>query len=75
VLVRPHDTVLGTHSHRSHQLEGFAQVAVDRAGTDPKAAGQIGVGLAFAQVGHHQQGLLSGVQATPSGAQLGAMCA
>ena len=31
------------------------------------------VGLALAQARHGQQGLLSGVQASPSGAQLGAV--
>jgi hypothetical protein len=57
----------------AQQLKGFAQVAVDRAGTDAESAGQIGVGLALAQVCHGQQGLLAGVQASPSGPQLGAM--
>jgi hypothetical protein len=65
LALRDRDRLGQRGGHGGEQVERLAQVAVDRARTDLESAGQIDVGLTFSQVGHDQQGLLAGIQATP----------
>ena len=50
---------------RREQIQRLAHVAVDRRGADGEPAGQIGIGLTLAQVGHHQQRLTPSIQPPP----------
>jgi hypothetical protein len=59
--------------HRSEHGERLAHVPVDSRGANLESACQVGIGLAPAQVGHHQQGLAAGGQFAPAGRPLIAM--
>ena len=54
--------------HRGEHVKSFADIAEHRRDTDSEPAREIRVGLAFAQVGQHQQRLLTCVEASPAGA-------
>lgn len=50
---------------RAQRNQGLADVAVHRRGADLEPAGQVGVGLALAQVGQDKQGVAAGGQLAP----------
>ena len=62
------DRVVQGRGERGEDLEGFADVAEHRGRADAEPGGEVGVGLALAQVRQHQQGLTAGGQA-PVGAE------
>jgi hypothetical protein len=54
------DHLLRRRGHRREKGERLTGVAVHRRGVDLEPARQVRVGLALAQVGHHQQRLAAG---------------
>ncbi len=60
LALRDFDRLTQGGRHGREQVEGLADMAIDRRGADVEAAGQIGVGLTRAQVRHDEQGLPSG---------------
>lgn len=69
------DRLVQGRRQRGQQLDRLSQVAVHRRGPDLEPAGQVGVGLALAQVGHDQQRLATGRELAPAGRSLGAVAA
>jgi hypothetical protein len=69
---RNRDRVAQRWRQRCEDGEGLADVAERGGRADREPGGEIGVGLALAQVGHDEQGLLAGREATPPGPDRGA---
>jgi hypothetical protein len=57
-------------SERGQDLDGLGDVAEHRGRADAEPGGQVSVGLALAQVRHHEQGLFADGQAPPPGPHL-----
>jgi hypothetical protein len=55
-------------------LERFLDVAEHRGRADAEPGGEVGVGLALAQVRQHEQGLAADTEPAPSRADLAAVC-
>ena len=63
------DRLIKGRCERGESLDTFANVAIHGGAADPEPGGQIGVGLAFPQVGQHKQRLAAGFQ--PHNQQVG----